>query len=162
VACFAIQLVFLNTFVESKMYPINAPITKTKESLLTLSKYVNNHIPITIAPPIKAIKTKSRLFFLYPLLWDTNPFCLWSKESVLGTKSGVLTLWRGMWGLNPRGLSTTDLAGLPHTRLGESRTPCLHTTTTSYLIFKANGHELFQFYATPSFWQIISRLIGCC
>jgi len=24
--------------------------------------------------------------------------------------------------LNPRGLSTTDLAGLPHTRLGESRT----------------------------------------
>jgi hypothetical protein len=23
--------------------------------------------------------------------------------------------------LNPRGLSTTDLAGLPHTRLGESR-----------------------------------------
>lgn len=26
-----------------------------------------------------------------------------------------------MWGLNPRGLSTTDLAGLPHTRLGESR-----------------------------------------
>jgi hypothetical protein len=30
--------------------------------------------------------------------------------------------WRGMWELNPRGLSTTDLAGLPHTRLGESRT----------------------------------------
>ena len=30
-------------------------------------------------------------------------------------------LWRGMWDLNPRGLSTTDLAGLPHTRLGESR-----------------------------------------
>jgi hypothetical protein len=28
-----------------------------------------------------------------------------------------------MWDLNPRGLSTTDLAGLPHTRLGESRTP---------------------------------------
>ena len=28
-----------------------------------------------------------------------------------------------MWELNPRGLSTTDLAGLPHTRLGESRTP---------------------------------------
>jgi hypothetical protein len=27
-----------------------------------------------------------------------------------------------MWELNPRGLSTTDLAGLPHTRLGESRT----------------------------------------
>jgi hypothetical protein len=27
--------------------------------------------------------------------------------------------------LNPRGLSTTDLAGLPHTRLGESRTPIL-------------------------------------
>ena len=26
-----------------------------------------------------------------------------------------------MWDLNPRGLSTTDLAGLPHTRLGESR-----------------------------------------
>jgi hypothetical protein len=28
-----------------------------------------------------------------------------------------------MWDLNPRGLSTTDLAGLPHTRLGQSRTP---------------------------------------
>lgn len=26
-----------------------------------------------------------------------------------------------MGDLNPRGLSTTDLAGLPHTRLGESR-----------------------------------------
>lgn len=30
--------------------------------------------------------------------------------------------WRGMWDLNPRGLSTTDLAGLPPTRLGQSRT----------------------------------------
>ena len=29
--------------------------------------------------------------------------------------------WRGMWDLNPRGLSTTDLAGLPPTRLGQSR-----------------------------------------
>ena len=27
-----------------------------------------------------------------------------------------------MWDLNPRGLSTTDLAGLPPTRLGQSRT----------------------------------------
>jgi hypothetical protein len=26
-----------------------------------------------------------------------------------------------MWDLNPRGLSTTDLAGLPPTRLGQSR-----------------------------------------
>ncbi len=33
-----------------------------------------------------------------------------------------LKIERGMWDLNPRGLSTTDLAGLPHTRLGQSRT----------------------------------------
>src|SRR3990170_8135354 len=29
--------------------------------------------------------------------------------------------WRGVWDLNPRGLSTTDLAGLPPTRLGQPR-----------------------------------------
>jgi hypothetical protein len=28
---------------------------------------------------------------------------------------------RGVWDLNPRGLSTTDLAGLPPTRLGQPR-----------------------------------------
>jgi hypothetical protein len=33
-----------------------------------------------------------------------------------------MEIWRGMWDLNPRGLSTTDLAGLPPTRLGQSRT----------------------------------------
>jgi hypothetical protein len=37
-----------------------------------------------------------------------------------------------MWELNPRGLSTTDLAGLPHTRLGESRTPHYSHFNTRY------------------------------
>ena len=39
-----------------------------------------------------------------------------------------------MWELNPRGLSTTDLAGLPHTRLGESRTPSYSQSIQGYLI----------------------------
>ena len=30
-------------------------------------------------------------------------------------------LWRGVWDLNPRDLSVTDLAGLPPTRLGQPR-----------------------------------------
>jgi hypothetical protein len=44
--------------------------------------------------------------------------------------------WRGMWELNPRGLSTTDLAGLPHTRLGESRTPLFQPI--HYTVFQLN------------------------
>jgi hypothetical protein len=38
--------------------------------------------------------------------------------------------------LNPRGLSTTDLAGLPHTRLGESRTPLFQQI--HYAVFQLN------------------------
>ena len=45
-----------------------------------------------------------------------------TNKEVQVTKPKVGVEWRGMWDSNPRGLSTTDLAGLPHTRLGESRT----------------------------------------
>jgi hypothetical protein len=51
-----------------------------------------------------------------------NPY---TKVVIIGTTVVIpllMSKWRGMWDLNPRGLSTTDLAGLPHTRLGESRT----------------------------------------
>jgi hypothetical protein len=49
-----------------------------------------------------------------------------------------------MWDLNPRGLSTTDLAGLPHTRLGESRMTLsedvIHNTVVAFLSF-AQSHR---------------------
>jgi hypothetical protein len=48
-----------------------------------------------------------------------------------------------MWELNPRGLSTTDLAGLPHTRLGESRTPS--NSANHYTVFQLN----LSGYKTP-------------
>jgi hypothetical protein len=41
-----------------------------------------------------------------------------------------------MWDLNPRGLSTTDLAGLPPTRLGQSR-QILASTPQVLRVFKA-------------------------
>ena len=40
---------------------------------------------------------------------------IYMKLRIIQNISGEL--WRGMWELNPRGLSTTDLTGLPHTRL---------------------------------------------
>ena len=41
-----------------------------------------------------------------------------------------------MWDLNPRGLSTTDLAGLPPTRLGQSRN---YPLTGFLLILRINS-----------------------
>jgi hypothetical protein len=51
-----------------------------------------------------------------------------------------------MWDLNPRGLSTTDLAGLPHTRLGESR--------TKYLCVKYVSANPLCYCSIKPFWQL--------
>jgi hypothetical protein len=51
-----------------------------------------------------------------------------------------------VWDLNPRGLSTTDLAGLPPTRLGQPRHWLRHylITVATFLLFifiKAYAHQ---------------------
>ena len=69
-----------------------------------------------------------------------------------------------MWDSNPRGLSTTDLAGLPHTRLGEPR----HFSVTSqFALFRVvfclpfNNPILVYTVLFICVFQVIGVLLGC-